>query len=57
MYSLHALQEQTGPSGANYKQKTQGMVCDELKIVDNMKAYVTETVSAAKAYYASVGEL
>ncbi len=39
----------TGVRGANYKKKTSGMVCDELKVVDNMKAYVTETVAARKA--------
>ncbi len=43
----------TGPNGAFYKQKTKGMICDELKIVDNMKAYVTETVAEFNAHLAA----
>jgi hypothetical protein len=39
----------TGTTGAFYKQKASGPVCDELKVPSNMKAYVLDAVAATRA--------
>jgi hypothetical protein len=47
--TIKTFTKATGAAGSFYTQKQQGKaVCDELKVVDNMKAYVNEAVVAER---------
>lgn len=51
--TLKVFSPATGPAGAHYKQRDAGMVCDELKKPERMKALIEETAAAAAAAAAS----
>ena len=46
--TLISFTKHTGLAGARFVQKTQGMVCDELKVEANMRAHVEATLAAAR---------
>jgi hypothetical protein len=47
--TLVTFTKQTGLAGARFQQKTQGMVCDELKVEANLRAHVEATLKDAAA--------
>ena len=42
--TLISFTKATGLEGARFVQKTQGMVCDELKVEANMRAHIEATL-------------
>lgn len=46
--TIRYYNKKTGIAGADYKQKLQGAVCDELKVDDNMESYVMEAAGVSQ---------
>lgn len=54
--TMKTFSSQTGAAGAHYVQREKGMVCDELKKEERMRALIEETAATA-APAAAGGEL